>query len=276
MKTFLIPVDFSDVSYIAAQYAVDMAAHLQVQQVVFYHSYAHRPPDGYDEHTGYQSSTLKHLEKMAAKLRVPVSLPSDRFVFLANDKPVKAGVDAIVAAYTVSLIVMGIAGLSDIENTLIGRNTMAVAESGPAPLLIVPRDHVFKPVRKVVYATDLKNVAYITPAESIIRLAGQLEAETHVVHVDPATQGQTPDKIQGKQEVLEMLASLHPLFEVVSEATDKAEGIFDYVKKHRIDLILMASRNYGFFERLFHSSVSKKLLNIADVPVVLLKNKPMA
>jgi len=273
MKIFLIPVDFSDVSYTAAQYAVDMAAHLRAQKVIFYHSYAHRPPDGYDE---YQQSTRRHLEKMILKLRIPATLSSERFVLLADDMPVRTGVEIIVEQHAVSMIVMGIAGLSDIENTLIGRNTMAVAESGAAPLLIVPRNHLFRPVNKVVYATDLKNVEYVTPAASIIRLASQLEAETHVVHVDPATQGQTPEKILGKQEVLKMLEPLHPVFEVVSEPTDKAEGIFDYVKKHHIDLILMASRNYGFFQRLFHSSVSKKLLNIADVPVVLLKNKPVA
>ena len=272
MKSFLVPMDFSDVSYTAAQYAVDMAAHLDAAKVIFYHSYANRPSDGYDGHTGYQQSTLKHLEKIPTKLHTPAAQSSVSFVFVADDKPVKAGVEAIVQHHAVSMIVMGIAGLSDIENTLIGRNTMAVAESGAAPLLIVPRNHVFKPVNKVVYATDLKNVAYVTPVTSIIRLASQLGAETHVVHVDPATQGQTPDKILAKEEVLKMLASLHPVFEVVSEPMDKAEGIFDYVKKNHIDLILMASRNYGFFQRLFHSSVSKKLLNIADVPVVLLKN----
>ncbi|MFC3199170.1 universal stress protein [Parapedobacter deserti] len=273
MKTFLIPVDFSDVSYTAAQYAVDMAAHLRANTVIFYHSYAHRPSDGYDD---YEQATLRHLEKMASKLHIPATLASEQFIYLADAKSVTEGVGAIVANYAVSLIVMGIAGLSDIENTLIGRNAMDVAKSGVAPLLIVPRDHVFKPIKKVVYATDLKDVMYVTPAASIIKLAGQLGAETHVVHVDPATHGQTPEKILGKQEVLRMLEPLNPEFEVVSEVKDSADGIFDYVKKHEIDLILMASRNHGFFQRIFHSSVSKKLLNLADVPVVLLKNKPVA
>ncbi len=275
MKTFLIPVDFSDVSYTAAQYAVDMAGHLRARNVIFYHSYAHRPPQGFDDQAGYESSTLRHLEKMAAKLRVPPGLSTDGFIFFTDDKTVEAGVGAIVDQYAVSLIVMGIAGLSDIENTLIGHNTLAVAKSGAAPLLIVPRDHDFKPIDNVVYATDLKDVRHVTPVESIVRLTSQLAASLHIVHVDPATQGQTPDKLQGKDELLGMLGVVDPVFEVVGEARDKADGIFEYVKMHQIDLILMASRNYGFFERLFHSSVSKKLLNIADVPMVLLKNKPV-
>src|SRR5690606_7241457 len=140
---------------------------------------------------------------------------------------------------------------------------------------IVPRDHDFKPVNQVVYATDLRDVRHVTPVESIIRLTNQLAASLHIVHVDPATQGQTPNKIQSKDELLAMLGVVDPAFEVVGEARDKADGIFEYVKANQIDLILMASRNYGFFEKLFHSSVSKKLLNIADVPVVLLKNKPV-
>lgn len=273
METFLIPVDFSDVSYTAAQYAIDMASHVGAKNVIFYHSYAHRPPNGPDKHTGYRQSTLRHLEKMATKLRVPSTLSTDDFIFLSDDRPVEAGVAALVDQYALSLIVMGIAGLSDIENTLIGHNTLAVAESGVAPLLIVPRNHGFKPVVNMVYATDLKDVHRVTPMESIIRLTDQLAASLHIVHVDPATQGQTPDKIKGKAELLEMLGSIDPLFEVVGEARDKADGIFEYVKANEVDLILMASRNYGFFEKLFHSSVSKKLLNIADVPVVLLKNK---
>src|SRR5690606_936874 len=149
------------------------------------------------------------------------------------------------------------------------------ARSGVAPLLIVPRNHGFEPISQVVYATDLRDIRHVTPVESIIRLISQLSASLHIVHVDPATQGQTPDKIHRKDELLGMLGAVDPLFEVVGEARDKADGIFNYVETNQIDLILMASRDYGFFERLFHSSVSKKLLNIADVPVVLLKNKPV-
>lgn len=208
-----------------------------------------------------------------ARLRIPSTVSTNGFIFLTDDKPVHEGVDAIIKQYAVSLTAMGIAGLSDIENTLIGHHTMAVARSGTAPLLIVPRDHGFKPVRNMVYATDLKDVEQVTPTESIVRFTRQLAAALHVVHVDLATYGQTPDKIRGKEKLLGMLKEIDPLFEVVGNARDKADGIFDYVKANEIDLILIASRNYGFFERLFHSSVSKKLLNIADVPIVLLKNK---
>lgn len=279
MKTFLIPVDFSDVSYTTAQYALDLAAHLKALKVIFYHSYAATPiasPNSSESDNPYQDAAIKHLKKMLGKLSLPNSIPSDQLVLLADNKNVKAGVEHIVQEYSVSLIVMGIAGLSDIENTLIGRNTLAVAASGAAPLLIVPRNHTFQPVDNVVYATDLKDIEANTPVDSIKRIAGQLHAKTHILHLDYAAQHQSPETLLGQKQLTRLLSELNPQFDVVNDHKDKAYGIFDYVKKHHIDLILMASRNYGFFERLFRNSVSKKLLNIADVPVVLLKNKPIA
>ncbi len=278
MKTFLVPVDFSDVSYTAAQYALDLAAHLKALKVIFYHSYSTTPITAADGDGGnpYYDATIKHLKRMLDKLRLPETIQPEQVTLLADNQQVKTGVESIVKEYSVSIIVMGIAGLSDIENTLIGRNTLAVAESGAAPLLIVPRNHLFQPVKKVVYATDLKDVEQYTPVDSIKRIASQLHAETYIVNVDYASQHQSPETLLGQKQVLRLLGELNPTFDVINDHKDKAYGIFDYVKKHDIDLILMASRNYGFFERLFHNSVSKKLLNIADVPVVLLKNKPVA
>ncbi|WP_257669600.1 universal stress protein [Parapedobacter tibetensis] len=279
MKTLLIPIDFSDVSYTAAQYGLDLADHLNALKVIFYHSYVTTPvalSNSEQSENLYYDAAIKHLEKMTDRLRIPKAISRDKIILLANNHPVKTGVEAIVNQHNVSLIVMGIAGLSDIENTLIGRNTLAVAASGVAPLLIVPRNHVFQTVKKVVYATDLRDIETSTPVDSIKRIAGQLDAETYIVHVDYESQHQSPETLLCQKQLTRLLGELNPVFDMVNEHKDKAYGIFDYVKKHDIDLILMASRNYGFFERLFHNSVSKKLLNIADVPVVLLKNKPVA
>lgn len=278
MKTFLVPVDFSDVSYTTAQYAFDLAAYLNAKKIIIYHSYRDTPKSRKEIIEGndlYHRAATTHIGRMLEKLSIPAAVSSDKIVVLADDKSVKDGIESIVEEYNVSLIIMGIAGLSDIENTLIGRNTIGVAESSPAPLLIVPRHHTFKPVKKVVYATDLREVEATTPVDSIKRLAGQLNAETHIIHVDYAAQHRSPETVLYQKQLLRYLRDLNPTFEVVQQHKDKAYGIFDYVKYHDIDLILMASRNYGFFESIFHNSVSKKLLNIADVPVVLLKKKPM-
>lgn len=277
MKTFLIPIDFSDVSYTAAQYGLDIAGFLDAQQVVFYHSYRDTPRELQDTATGedpYRRAAIQHIERMVQKLNVPANIGRGRMVFEADERNVDDGIEHLVAQYSISLIVMGIAGMSDTDNTLIGQHTLSVASAAPAPLLIVPRNHRFLPVKKIVYATDLREVETTTPVDGIIRVAQQLEAETHVIHVDYGAQHQTPESTLYQKQLLRFLKDLNPIFEIVQQHKDKAYGIFDYVKQHDIDLILMASRNYGFFERIFHNSVSKKLLNIADVPIVLLKNRP--
>lgn len=273
MKTFLIPVDFSDVSYTAAQYAVDMAGELNAQKVIFYHSYKDTPIAAVRSEqraNPYHDAAIKHLETMMGKLHRMNELKGS-LLLVADNQSVKSGVEAIVNVHQVSLVVMGIAGLSDMENTLIGRNTMAVAESGVAPLLVVPRDHQLKSIKKVVYATDLKDVETATPINSIIQLVSPFRAEMHVVHVDYRHRKQSPASLLGQKQLLRYFHQFDPVFETLEEHPDTATGIFNYAKAQHIDLILIASKNYPFLKRLFHSSVRKKLLNMSDVPIVLLK-----
>lgn len=276
MKTFLIPIDFSDISYNSAQYGLDIAGFLNAQQVIFYHSYRETPKgllEIIDEENAYQRASVRHIERMVQKLTLPHNIRQEQLVYEADDRPVIDGIEHLAETHAVSLVIMGISGLSDVDSTLIGQHTLGVASSAPAPLLIVPRNHRFLPIRKIVYATDLREVETTTPVDGITRLAKQLHAETHIIHVDHGAQSQSPDSKRHQQQLLAFLQELDPVFEIVDQHRDKAYGIFDYVKQHEINLILMASRNYGFFERIFHNSVSKKLLNIVDVPVVLLKNR---
>jgi nucleotide-binding universal stress UspA family protein len=277
MKTILIPVDFSDVSYTAAKYAIDFATEFHIGKLIFYNSYKLHAVDADlaapdDEKNVYKQASLKHLKEMYERV-VGAGAPSFAVHFHADNKSVKDGVGKLVEAHDVSLIVMGIAGRSDIENTLIGENTMAVAASGVAPLLIVPREAVFEPVGKIVYATDLRNVEEVTPVSSIIKFCRTMGAGLHIVHADYEGKHHSPSADLNQQLLRQYFADLQPKFHYVEEHKDSAQGIYDYVKRNEIGLIIMASRNYGFFERLFHSSVSKKLLNMADVPVVLAKNK---
>lgn len=273
MKTFLIPVDFSDVSYTAAQYAVDMAGELNAQKVIFYHSYKDTPiADTRSKQSAnpYHDAAIKHLETMVSKLHRMNAL-KNRILLVADNQSVKSGVEVLVNVHQVSLVVMGIAGLSDIENTLIGRNTMAVAESGVAPLLIVPRDHLLKSIKKVVYATDLKDVETATPINSIIQLVSPFRAEMHIVHVDYRHRKQSPATLLGQKQLLRYFQDFDPIFETLETHPDIATSIVNYAKEQHVDLILIASKNYTFLTRLFHASVRKKLLNMSDVPIVLLK-----
>lgn len=277
MKRFLIPVDFSDVSCTAAQYGLDMAAYLSAQQIIFYHSYGDEPRHAAETDNApidLRQATIQRLEQLAGRLQIPANMERSILIFEADDRDVDDGIERLAAQYSISMIVMGISGLSDTDSMLIGQHTLRVAAAAPAPLLIVPRGHSFSPVKKVVYATDLREVKTTTPVDGITRLAQQLQAETHVIHVDYGAHPQTPESEDSQQQLLSALTGLNPVFTILRQHKDKAYGIFDYVNQHEIGLILMASRNYGFFERIFHNSVSKKLLNIADVPVVLLKNRP--
>src|SRR5690606_33449849 len=104
-------------------------------------------------------------------------------------------------------------------------------------------------------------------------LVSPFRAEMHILHVDYALKRQSPATLLGQKQLMRYLDELTPVFETISTHKDTATGIFDYVKKQHIDLVLIASKKSGILRRLFHCSVRKKLLNITDVPVILLKKR---
>ena len=275
MDTFLIPVDFSDVSYNAAQYAVDMAAELNVQKLIFYHSYKDTPiapaPTASGQHPNHIAA-MKHLHTMMHKLHRLDKL-KDRILLLADNRSVREGVEAIVNSHQAAIIIMGIAGLSDIENTLIGQHTLAVAESGAAPLLIVPRNHQHRSIKSVVYASNLTAIETETPIAALVRLVAPLRAALHIVHVDYDLKLQSPTTLLGQKQLMWYLAELQPSFETVSDQKDIAAGINAYARRQQADLVVLSVGNTSFLKRLFHTGVRKKLLNLTSVPIVLLKKK---
>jgi len=57
------------------------------------------------------------------------------------------------------------------------------------------------------------------------------------------------------------------------EDNDVEKGILKFVNDNNIDLLAVISRKRGFFERLFHKSISKKLAMHANVPILILSEQ---
>ena len=51
---------------------------------------------------------------------------------------------------------------------------------------------------------------------------------------------------------------------------DVAEGVDDYVNANGVDLLAVIRHEYGFFEGLFHRSVSRKLSMYVDCPMLVM------
>ncbi|WP_320077379.1 universal stress protein, partial [Klebsiella aerogenes] len=81
------------------------------------------------------------------------------------------------------MIVMGITGAGAVEETLIGSNAVSVARHSTTPVIIVPANASFVPIKEILFACDYKKVVESTPVAAIKSLLRATHAELFVLNV---------------------------------------------------------------------------------------------
>ncbi len=162
-------------------------------------------------------------------------------------------------------VVMGTLGADDVKKKLLGSNTANVVSSCPVPVLVVPVNVALSAPSKVAIATDFKGLK-ANQLAPLTALVNKFNASFLAIHVEKEA------AVVGAEESAAWLAPFNgarpELVTIVSD--DVAEGVDDYVNSNGIDLLAVIRHEYGFFEGLFHRSVSRKLSMYVDCPMLVM------
>ena len=278
MQTIIITTDFSESSLNAAKYGANLAKPLGVGHIVLYHSYDNAPlatevPIAETDTPLAHEGSLLALEIVEGALRQVLGDAANVSIELvANGLPLVLGVQQLVEQHRAGLVVAGATGKSNLEQMLIGSSAVDLASDHKAPLLIVPKEACFTPIEKVVFACDLKQVSHTTPVAEIGLWLERLRAKLLVLHVALEGKRFNPDLIPEQYTMHSLLNRFHPEYHY-TESDDIADEIEDFAEDHDAGLIITIPKSYGFFERLFHRSVSKRLIKASEIPLLLLRER---
>lgn len=140
-------------------------------------------------------------------------------------------------------------------------------------------------IKRILVPVDFSDHS-VAAVEHAVSLAEKFGADLSVIHVIPTYAPPIPvasgvegtmvappaDKL--KQRAAKSLAELGEQFapgkaiNQIAETGDPASVISESVKKHGIDFIVMPTRGYGIFRRLVLGSVTTKVLNDVDCPIL--------
>jgi len=275
VKNMLVLTDFSEASSNAGKYAADLAHQLKTNNLILYHSYesvavpatAFAPVSGRFTETHEQS--LEKITNLKDELEqwVPEQTKID---IRTDERTLISAVNALAKQYHVGLVVAGITGKSSIERVLVGSNTITLAKQSLAPLLIVPPVAVFQPISTVVFACDLKRVAESTPVLAIKTFVHALGAKLLILNVDYDGEHFEPDTIKEMTHLHELWDNEKPEYHYIDNE-DTVAGIMEFARVQDADLVIMVPKQYGFFESLFHRSLTKKLAYHTHKPLLLFR-----
>lgn len=282
MKTYLIPVDFSDAAKNAAHFAAQLSHQTDTSAIILMNAFYISPyesllpnPDMLmlreQEIEEDAAKRIKKLEKLKKKLEAEVREGVTVRIRLNRSHLLRAVVDTVIEE-NVDLVFLGSKGNSSAGAPGIGSHVINVSKASPAPIIVIPPHHKYHLVDKAVIACDFKQVTENMPMEILHKLLGSQKIKLMVLNIDNEGKHANTDAGQKAEETAlhGMLKKYHPQYHYVP-SPDIIKGILNFAGEHEAQMVIALPHKYSFFQSLLHSSISQQLASNSLVPVLLLK-----
>ncbi len=273
MVNILVPTDFSDLSKVAIKYALKMAKNLNANVTILHVIIRIQPTRASvrfklqsleREMDKYAKEDLEALKEEVVKWNkagIPIQ------VKISKGSNFHDSVKAEAKKLRSGLIVMGTRGASGLKKMVIGTNTTAVIERSTIPVLAIPELATHAGFKKIVYATDLKDID-----GELKRLKPYLDifkSSVHVVHV--------VDNESETDKAKDMISTAFQKFDPkklkveVLVNKDIGKALDAYVLDQKADLVCLFSQHHGFYDKLFNRSYTKQIAFQSKVPLLAFK-----
>jgi nucleotide-binding universal stress UspA family protein len=270
MKKIIVPVDFSTTAETAAKFACELAQFYRADVCFFYvyevliplpeYGFTVANPEEMKEAATYE------LEKFRDKIRKDLTVP------LTIDLKTEAGIlgdslSTLCDEWQPDLVVMGLSGKTALTKLVVGSNTIRAIHQLKYPVLVVPPNAEFMPIRKIGFACDYKKVIESTPVAPIKKLVKDFNAELHVLNVEYTLEAISAEKVAEGMYISELLKDVKPYYSTIY-SQDITEGINWFVDKEKIDWVVMIPKKHNLIDKIFGRSQTKSLLYHAHIPVL--------
>lgn len=267
MKKILLATDFSNDAQKAFEYSLYFAKKFDAEILVL-HTYL---PTYVDPSTPIDIvSNLQNelVDSLKAQLSDLIDIAQEEGVKATSKlmySDIKSGVISTVKEENCDLIIIGKTGDTGFLYKLIGSNASALVNSTTVPLLMVPASTEKIEIEKCLYGTQLEFDELEQLAEAS-KFADKLNAKLLLGHIIADFE---PD-IQPDNQYLDEIKTAFEDIEIITENTASVTGgLLSIAHTEKADLLIVASHHRNFITQLIDPSKSQKLVNKADLPVLI-------
>ncbi len=274
MKKILVPINFSEVSNNAADYAFELAKRTNAELILFHACYA--PVMIHDTWVTLPTKEEIEYEYLELLREKRAQLYHDRGKSVHISCRCTTGeVIREICTYSkdhdIDLIVVGMNTGKSWTERLIGNIAVSLMHAADCPVLAVNRYVRFTDLKRVVFATDYGTASEQTlhPLKELItRFKAKLYVLNVVRELETVTAEQqmnTGFKLDKSFEKLD-----HAFYDTHYE--DIPSGIHHFTTTQQIDMVVMIPRKQSFFETLFNRSATTRESFLTTVPLLALKD----
>ena len=279
MIKILLPTDFSDNSWNAIKYALQL---YQNQECNFslLHSYT---PMIYQVEL-MQSSSLKfqvmdavkeaskkRLDEFEQRISAEFNNPKHTFSQILSFNTLTAEINELYQGNVIDIIIMGTKGATGLTEVLFGSNTIHVLKKMKCPVLAIPSDFSFETPHEILFPSDYEIDFQEKQLQPLMDIASTYHARINILHVFYGKE-LTEKQKENRKKLERYLKSIAHLFhDIKNENIPKA--ITEFQLKARINLLVMINNKHSFFENLFFKSTINQIGFHLNVPFLVIPSK---
>lgn len=263
MKHILVPIGSTQNAQSTLQYAIDFAAEINADVLVF-RAYKAKSKAG----TMVNMTAIIERETNLY-LRTMVSAVDRKNVdvkLISSKGSVVESVEAIDHEIGIDLVIVGAKSNSIKEEIFLGATAGSIVKNSNLPVLTVPEGYVYKPIKNILLAFKsgiIKSKTALNPLKFIVK---NLKPDVHSLLVKTAGY-KDEDLVLDKD-----LAEIQTTFTTTENATT-FQGVLEHFKSHNPDMLCVFRRKRGFFKKLWEKNIILKQEFHTSIPLLILKGK---
>jgi nucleotide-binding universal stress UspA family protein len=252
--TIIVPIDFSAQSINAASFAANMLTGVYGADLVLYHLYLEE-----SEEAGVVQKLQKIKEVLLGNCNVKLRCLAEKGVGVVYS------LTRLVNREDASLVVMSV---SDRVKLFEDSYSLQMMNASNCPVMVIPYGYMYNGVRRVVLASDFKQVDKTIPVAKVKSILNIFRSELYIVHVNPEIYVSLDENLlEQRSRLAEMFGEFDPQFHFIS-MEGFPESLEQFIDDKNFDLVLTFPRKHSYLSTLIKGTNTQKLVYKNAVPVL--------
>lgn len=275
MKKILFPLDFSETSYNAFIYALEMAERLNAELVLL-HTFEFPIVDSqtitFNYATVYDTLELANFEQFREVMPRLHAIAAERNLehiemeHILMDGDLIYNIKKIIEQENIDMVIMGTKGAEGWFDILLGTNASSVIAKVSVPVLCIPFEAHYDKLKTIAFTTRFRQKD-IEALQNVVFYAKLFNAKIKCLCVKTADLEIDEQDVRYWQSHFQDEESIE--FFIIPDEDVKGT-IEDFLVSQNVDLLAMLTYKRNFFEELFSNSTAQQLSYHLKKPILAL------
>jgi nucleotide-binding universal stress UspA family protein len=282
MKTLLVPVDFTNASDEAVDFACEWAEKYLYERIILLRSFYSSMYENIIMSADFSNVNQEYLNKKRSdekELLNQMSKEVDKKTgegiqvqTAVSELPLIRSIIELIKDVKPEMILLGSDPMQANNEGLVAGNIIAIARVSPVRVLIVPENYQYEKIEKALVPVDFKTVGSLNKINSLGSSPRWDDVELLLLNVDATQRHLNPDE-NFKEAENNLHDYLKNFKHEIYYETDKnvINGILNFKKINEVQLMIALPGVHSFLYSLTHKSVSEALYKKCPLPVMILK-----